>query len=31
MDKPSSFARKEIAFFCFSDDQDWQKFSALPV
>jgi len=30
MDKPSSFAHKEISIFCFSDDQDWRKFSVLP-
>jgi len=27
MDKPSSFARKDMSIFCFSDDQDWRKFS----
>jgi len=31
MDKPTSFALKEMSSFCFSDDQDWLKFSALPV
>jgi len=31
MDKPSSFAIKEISNFCISDDEDWRKFSALPV
>jgi len=27
MDKPSSFAHKEMSTFCFSDDQDWWKCS----
>jgi len=31
MDKPSSFAHKEMGIFCFSDDQDWEKFSVLIV
>jgi len=31
MDKPSSFAHKEMRIFCFSDDQDWGKFSVLTV
>ena len=31
MDKPSSFAHKEMRNFCFSDDQDWGKFSVLTV
>jgi len=31
MDKPSSFAHKEMSIFCFSDDQDWRKLSVLPV
>jgi len=31
MDKPSSFAHKEISILCFSDDRDWLKFSILPV
>ena len=26
MDKPSSFAHKEMRNFCFSDDQDWGNF-----
>jgi len=26
MDKPSSFAHKEMRIFCFSDDQDWGNF-----
>jgi len=30
MDKPSSFAHKEMRNFCFSDGQDWRKFSVLP-
>jgi len=29
MDKPSLFAPKEISIFCFSDDQNWQKFSVF--
>jgi len=28
---PSSFPHKEMSIFCFSDDQDWRKFSVLPV
>jgi len=31
MDKPGSFAHKEMSIFCFSDDQDYRKFSVLPV
>ena len=31
MGKASSFAHKEISIFCFSDVQDWCKFSALTV
>jgi len=31
MDKPTSFAHKEMSTFCFSDDQDWRKFSVLRV
>jgi len=31
MYKPSSFAHKEMRIVCFSDDQDWRKFSVLPV
>jgi len=31
MDKPSSFAHKEMRIICFSDDQDWGKFSVLTV
>jgi len=31
MDKSISFAHKEISIFCFSDDQDWGKFSVMPV
>jgi len=31
MDKPSSLARKKMSILCFSDDQDWLKFSVLPV
>jgi len=31
MDKPSSFAHKEMSIFCFSDVQDWCKFSVFPV
>jgi len=31
MNKPSSFARKEMSIFCFSDDKYWHKFSALTV
>jgi len=31
MDKPSAFAHKEMSILCFSDDQDWRKFSVLPV
>jgi len=31
IDKPTSCALKEISIFCFSDDQDWRKFSVLPV
>jgi len=31
MDKPSLFAHKEMSIFCFSDHQDWRKFSALTV
>jgi len=31
MAKPSSFAHKEMSIFCFSDHQDWSKFSVLPV
>jgi len=31
MEKPSSFTHKEMNFFCFSDDQEWGKFSVLPV
>jgi len=31
MDKPTSFAHKKMSIFCFSDDQDWRKFSVLPV
>ena len=27
MNKPSSFAQKEMRIFCFNDDQDWGKFS----
>jgi len=29
MDKPSSFARKEMSILYFSDDQDWRKFSVF--
>jgi len=31
MDKTSSFTHKEMNIFCFSDDQDWHKFSVLAV
>jgi len=31
MDKPTSFARKKMSNFCFSDDQDWRKLSVLPA
>jgi len=31
MDKSSSLAHKEMSIFCFSDDQDWRKFSVLTV
>jgi len=31
MDKPSSFAHKQMRIFCFSDDQDWGKVSVLSV
>jgi len=31
MDKSTSFAHKEMSIFCFSDDQDWRKFSVLSV
>jgi len=31
IDKPSSFAHKEMSTFCFSDDQDWHEFSVLTV
>jgi len=31
MDKPRSFAHKELSIFCFSGDKVWQKFSVLPV
>jgi len=31
MDKPNSFAHKEISTFCFSDDQNWRKIFVLPV
>jgi len=31
MDKPSSFAHKEMRIFCFSDHQDWGKISVLTV
>jgi len=31
MEKPSSFAHKEMSILCFSDDQNWRKFSVLPV
>jgi len=31
MDKPASCALKEMSIICFSDDQDWRKFSVLPV
>jgi len=31
MDKLSLYANKEMSTFCFSDDQDWRKFSLLPV
>jgi len=31
MEKPSSFAYKEMSILYFSDDQDWRKFSVLPV
>ena len=31
MDKPSSFAHKEMSTFFFSDDEDWCKFSVLTV
>jgi len=31
MDKPSSFAHKVVRIFCFSGDQNWHKFSVLPV
>jgi len=31
MNKPSSFAHKEMSILCFSDDQFWRKFSVLPV
>ena len=29
MDKPSSFAHNEMSILCFSDDQDWRKFSVF--
>jgi len=28
---PCSFARKEMSFFCFSDDNYWRKFSVVTV
>ena len=31
IDKPTSCALKEKSILCFSDDQDWRKFSVLPV
>jgi len=31
MDKSDWFAQKEMSIFCFSDNQDWRKFSVLPV
>ena len=31
MDKPRSFAHKEISIFCFCDDQNWCKISVLTV
>ena len=31
MDKPTSFAHKEMSIFSFSDNRDWRKFSVLPV
>jgi len=31
IDKLTSCALKEMCIFCFSDDQDWRKFSVLPV
>jgi len=31
MNKSSSFAHKEMNILYFSDDQDWRKFSVLPV
>jgi len=31
MDKPSSFAHKEMSIFCFSVEQDCCKFSVLAV
>jgi len=31
VDKPSSFAHKEMSICCISDDQDWRKYSVLPV
>ena len=31
IDKPTSFVHKEMSIFCFSDDQDWRKFSVLSV
>ena len=30
IDKPSSFANKEMSFFCFSDDHYWRQFAVLP-
>jgi len=29
--KPSSYAHKEMSISCFSDNQDWRKFSVLRV
>jgi len=31
MEKPSSFAHKEMRIFWFGYDQDWRKFSVLNV
>jgi len=31
IDKPTSCALKEMSIFYFSDNQDWRKFSVLPV
>jgi len=31
IDKPTSCELKDMSIFCFSDDQDWRKFSVLPV